>query len=349
MSILEKSLFHKLSKGSKHIPLKNAHLHQFTLALQHLKDLKHLTLKLPHIESPNEAILSLFQTLQNLTQLHFLDLNFLDTSLSRTYLETLFNSIPSNNLTAFQLTLGYPPLKYTNIFSTVSAMEFGVEKIASLWTGKPVSLFFGISKFSALSSLHLEFMPFNISTQDFKQLSLNLTGLRQLSSLALTFPQFDSANNFEGLQCLTSCFKDVINLTGLDLSFKGLNVRDQEINILGSGLVGCKKLETLKVIVSGAEKLTEKSLDYLLGGIQGLKKTLKCLLLRFGLRREFEEKALVELLQGLAVLKNLEDFKFVDDSASRGRLVWMDLPARLGKYQNLKHLRRFIINNCRYV
>ncbi len=115
--------------------------------------------------------------------------------------------------------LGDPEMKFANVLST------GFEKIASLWKRKEIyHPFSGISRLNNLSSLYLELMSFNISTQDYQQLSLNLTGFCKLSHLTLLLPQFDPVNNFEGLKSLTSCFKEMANLTFLDVSFEGFTL-----------------------------------------------------------------------------------------------------------------------------
>ena len=333
--------------------MQNTHLQHFAEALQSLKSLRNLACNFTRMKSPNEAVLSLFQTIQTLNPLQVLDLTFFQVDLTRSNLETILSQIPSENLDFFNLTLGVPQRDATRItpikmIQGLSPSEFAVEKITNLWKGKSNSIFSGFSKFTALSKLNLQLANCNISIQDYKQLGQILKRMNSLSSLAIKFPLLDTINNFEGLQNFTSCFKEITNLRELGLIFAADRVDDQQIGVLASNLVGCRKLESFRLMLRYALLLSPKSLESLLIGLKDLQ-ILKFLHLLFDFRKAFPEKALFEFLQSLAVLRNLEDLRFVDQWGEAVRQIIVELPESLKRYQNLKNLRKFIVNHFRYI
>ncbi len=133
---------------------------------------------------------------------------------------------------------------------------------------------------------------------------------------------------------------------------QGLIVQDQEMDIFGSSLVGCKKLNTLRLAVGGGGKLTERTLGCLLTGIKSLEKTLDDLFISFDSRGKFRQKATIEFLQGLIVLKKLKKFNYSDGLHARnvrGGRGLENFPDSLKEYQNLKCLKEFIFQGNRFI
>ena len=214
--------------------MQKTHFQHFAFTLQNLKGLRHLACHFAPVESPNEAILPFFQTIQNLNSLQTLDLTFFQADLTRSTLKAILNQIPGENLDFCKLNLGRPlpptpkqvaimRIPITTIptitIQGLSPSEFAVEKITNLWKGKSNSIFSGFWKFSVLSTLNLQLSNCHISTQDFKQLAQILEGMNNLSSLAIEVPELDPANNFAGLQNFASCFRELVNLKELNMVF----------------------------------------------------------------------------------------------------------------------------------
>jgi len=245
--------------------LKNTALKSFALSLQSLKNLKSLDVHLPFLQSPDEGLVLLSHSLKSLNNLETLRLRFADTNFSKKSLGILSNSIAHHQLTSFSL-------KHSEFvsksYSGTLAIKPGVRKLVnSIWKNSTLEPFFSdIGNFTRLSTLDLQPLVSKISAQEWRQLSVALESLKELSSLTLTLPKFDPNNNFEGLQSLSSCFKDLPKLTCLNLVFKN-QICDQEIGILASHLAGCHNLISLRLEFHEPGQLGDPSLRFLLLGI----------------------------------------------------------------------------------
>ena len=301
----------------------NHHLQHFASTLQDLKDLQKLVISLPSLESPNEGLVSIAHSVKHLSNLKILDLK-LANKVTHKSVDILSKNIAHLHLTSFCLDLGSSakkPNKPAHGASGTKSSGFG--KFFSLWKGKenppslPPSLtplFSSLNNFDLLFTLKLQLSAFDISPEELKHLSLSFKQLKRLSSLSLSFSQFDPMNNFEGLRNLLSCLCDLPKLTHFDMAFEG-DVSNQEVGILSSYLASCQSLISLNLRLKKAAQLTDESLYFLLLGIRDLR-TLKYLTLLFQKEKPFGEKAVSEFFEGLIVLKHLYYFYFLYSTLS---------------------------------
>jgi len=182
---------------------KHKDLKQPTLMLQCLKDPKNLWIKLI---PPDGGLECITESLKDIIHPNTLDIQLADKDLCHKSLEIFSNHIAHHQLMSISLTRERLDFFEFPDFPIISAIKSGVRKLVSIWKPSTLAPFFSNMRSSTqLSQLVLRLSPYYISTQEWKQLSLALNQLKELSSLSLTLPKFDSMNNFEGLQCFLSC------------------------------------------------------------------------------------------------------------------------------------------------
>jgi len=325
--------------------IENKHIQHLASTLQCLKNLKRLLINPPFLQSPNEGLISLGQSLQHLTNFSTLDLDIAN-SFSHQSMQIFSHSIAHLNPT--NLTLDF------NIFAgsvprPTSTIKRIFRKLVNLWKKNSLSPFFSdLQNFTLLSTLTLHLSSLDISAQDLKSLCLASQKFQNLSFLHLNLPQFHSAKNLKRLQKLLSCLKDLPKLNRLDLCLHG----EREIGILFPHLASFLSLRTLSLSFTNAAPLKNGSLYLLLLGIRSLLK-LKSLYLFFERQNPgqatFGEKAVFDFLQGLAGLKELTEFYFLYKKYSMYTHTRSLLPPNLESIKNLRNLTYFLVDNFRYI
>ena len=310
-------------------------------SLQSLENLKSLKLCTLNLEPSQQTILFLAESLQKLIHLKTLDLNFPNIDFDYASMEVLSKSITDLPLTSLGLILGRPKPAKTML-----------QNIGSLWedTQRLTHFFSALYGFNSLSILSLNLSIFDISIPECKHFALALRELRQIKSLSLTLPEFDSSNNFETLQYLLSSLIDMHMLTSLFLEFTGRGLGGKEIHHLASNLGSCKSLENLDLRFSYGNNFSGEIFHCLLSGIANLSSSLKHLTLSLDGTPKFDRvKAYKLLLQDLTVLRNLETlilhslFRQYPRYPSQG--ITRDLKEKLANHPNFKHLVKLEIGN----
>jgi len=312
---------------------------------QLLGGLKHFHLTVPKRETFKKCVIvSLAKTLEKFKNLQTLTLYALNQDFDEGSMRILMNSTFLKNLTSLVLYLGDEINFRHNDTSVSKKKNNGI--LSFLSSKKEISFFPNLSQCSLLShlSLHFEYSALLNVSAVFKELSLSLRKLKQLSSLELNLPVFDS----EGLRLVMSSLQDLPNLKSLDARFFGKGLCGQLIQEITSNLAGCKTLENLKLKFYFDEKkdFSDRYLDFLSIGLQELQ-TLKNL--SISIYRVYENlfpgEMLCEFMERLAVLKNLETLAVFCKIEDLNTL----LPHAVRGYQNLRNLRSLHINYERYI
>jgi len=158
-----------------------------------------------------------------------------------------------------------------------------------------------------------------------------------LRSLSLELPRFDSGNDFEGLRRFLWGLKGLQKLNSLCLAFKGINLRNKEVELVTLNLRDCSRyLEDLELRFEHAEKLGNEVLEYIGVGLQSLL-SLKTLSVLIGKGKVFQKEEVFGLLNRLGILKRLESLAFfLEFPVSRSEMEATMMQMR--SYQNLKRL-----------
>ena len=320
--------------------VKNGLVLRLAHELQSLKNLKHLEIYLLAKGVSYEGVAPLAETLTMLPHLNILNINFMQSNLDHKSVEVLSNSIANHNLTSFSLVL-------TKLRETKSTLQ----KLASLWQERKrlTSLFSALYGLNLLSNLHLNLSTFDVTTAEFKHFALALKELQKLQSLSLELPKFNPENNFEGLRKFLLSLKEIKNLSSLNLVFGGGGkVSNKEISIIAAGLKECcKPLESLHLHFKLLNHKGNDSFRHLIIGLTELKR-LRNLKLDLNMRKVFKIQTIVELLQGLTVMKRLEAF-VLNYNRRAPNADFHNFVMNLKGHKNFRCLNNFIVNGFRYI
>jgi len=335
------------------VRLKQDTFEHFASMLKYLKNLKSLRMFFPPQENPDEGLLSIAHNLQQLSNLEVLHLYFYDASLRHQSVEFLSKSIAHLHLVDLHLDFGCLQIGHPEVIPVaIPKFNWDLGKLFCCRRNSNRSsltpFFFDIGSLTLLTSLNLHLPNFEISSYEWRFLSDVLKQLKDLSSLTLTLPIFSSNNNFEGLQTVLSCLKDLSDLTHLELGFGTIRIWDRQVKVLSENLTHYRALTSLKLHFSEAETLRDSSLGFLLLGIRSLL-TLENLTIEFLDRTSFGEEAISEFLKGLTDLKQLRSFDFGNHFISIYGSQNTSLPPNLKNYENLKHVTSFCVNESRYI
>jgi len=185
----------------------------------------------------------LVEMFQSLNHLQTLALNLSFRYRSQNPLIILMNIIPLKNLTSLILNMSgnhsyddrNRPLNEFN--SSYLIKSLSPEKQENYFISK-------FSQCSLLSHLSLSVHDFNFSNEAFKQLSIGLKKLEQLSSLNLNLP----VESAEGPRLIMSSLQDIPNLKSIDVQFNGTGLlHDQQIRDVRFNLARRKTLKKLNL------------------------------------------------------------------------------------------------------
>jgi len=326
---------------SKFCSLETVEFELLTSLLEHLPALKHFHFIQPTSECSercafDKCITLLANSLQKFRNLQTLNLDLCARIFDQESMRVLMNSIALKNLTSLRL-------KLFSLFENASNKK-GNAILSFLSIKKETSFFSDLSQCTLLShlSLSLNYLVMRVSTAAFKQLSLSLRKLKQLSSLDLALPVYDA----EGLRLVMSSLEHLPNLKSLHINFTGERLCDEQIQGMSLNLAGCKAIETLKLVFcfDVTRNLSKRSLDFLLIGLQELL-TLKHLQISIsfgGIEKVFQDRALCEFFEGLVVLKNLE---VLEVYCPREEIKSLSFEG----YKNLRNMRSLTANYVKYI